>query len=153
VAERQRGELFAPRAKERIVADHKPACSQLEQGSKDRIEVAFSPRMQDMELEPEGAGRRLQVSRLCLGGGSVRINERSNDVRRRGQLVQQLQRFDPSSTPNTVTPVRLPPGRLRLVTSLTSTGSNPIMKTIGIVVVVAFAAGAEGLPIAAITDT
>ena len=40
---------------------------------------------------PEGAGRRLQVSRLCLGGGSVRINERSNDVRRRGQLVQQLQ--------------------------------------------------------------
>jgi len=27
------------------------------------------------------------------------------------------------------------------------------MKTIGIVVVVAFAAGAEGLPIAAITDT
>src|SRR5262245_42212348 len=61
-------------------------------------------------------------------------------------------RFDPSSTPNTVTPVRLPPGRLRLVTSPTSTGSNPIMKTIGIVVVVAFAAGAEGLPIAAITN-
>ena len=109
--------------------------------------------MQDMKFEPETAGRRLQVSRLCLGGGSVRINERSNDVRRRGQLVQQLQRFDPSSTPNTVTPVRLPPGRLRLVTSPTSTGSNPIMKTIGIVVVVAFAAGAEGLPIAAITVT
>jgi hypothetical protein len=34
-----------------------------------------------------------------------------------------------------------------------STGSNPIMKTIGIVVVIAFAAGAEGLPIAAITVT
>ena len=91
MAERQRGELFAPRAKECIVADYKPACSQLEQGCEDRIELAFAARMQDMKFEPETAGRRLQVSRLCLGGGSLRINERSNDVRRRGQLVQQLQ--------------------------------------------------------------
>ena len=59
MAERQRGELFAPRAKECIVADHEPACSQLEQGCKDRIEVAFGARMQDIEFEPETAGRRL----------------------------------------------------------------------------------------------
>jgi hypothetical protein len=34
-----------------------------------------------------------------------------------------------------VTPVMLPPGRFRLATSPTSTGSNPAVKTIGIVVV------------------
>jgi hypothetical protein len=91
VAERERGELFAPRGKEWIVADHEPAGSQLEQGRKDRIKVAFGARVQDMEFEPKAAGRRLHFSRLCLGSGSVRIDERSNDLRCRDQLVQQLQ--------------------------------------------------------------
>ena len=62
-------------------------------------------------------------------------------------------RFGPSSTPRVVTPVRLPPGRLRLATSPASTGSTPIEKTIGIVVVAAFAAGAAGVPVATITAT
>ena len=39
-------------------------------------------------------------------------------------------------------PVRLPPGRARLATSPSSTGSSPTMKTIGIVVVAALAASA-----------
>ena len=59
-------------------------------------------------------------------------------------------RFGASSTFNVVTPVRLPPGRLRLATRPTSTGSVPSMKTIGIVVVAAFAASAAevALPVA-----
>ena len=48
-------------------------------------------------------------------------------------------RFGPSSALNTVTPVRLPPGRLRLVTSPSVTGSSPMPKTTGIVAVAAFA--------------
>ena len=63
MAERQCGELFAPADEEWIGADHEPAGSQLDQGCEDRIEVAFGAGMQDMELQPEGAGRRLQVSR------------------------------------------------------------------------------------------
>ena len=63
VANRQRGELFAPADEECIGADHERAGSQLDQGCEDRIEVAFGAGMQDMELQPEGAGRRLQVSR------------------------------------------------------------------------------------------
>jgi hypothetical protein len=55
------------------------------------IDLAFGTRSQNMELEPEGAGRRLQFSRLYLGSGSVRIHERSDDIRRGDQLVQQLQ--------------------------------------------------------------
>jgi hypothetical protein len=53
-------------------------------------------------------------------------------------------RFGPSSVFKLVAPVRLPPGRLRLATRLNSTGSLPIEKTIGIVVVAAFAASAAG---------
>src|SRR5260221_658623 len=48
--------------------------------------------------------------------------------------------FGPSSTFTEVTPVILPPGRLRLATSPSWTGSSAIWKTIGIVVVAAKAA-------------
>jgi hypothetical protein len=55
----------------------------------------------------------------------------------------------PTSAFKLVTPVKLPPGRLRLATSPTSTGSTATPKTMGIVVVAAFAARAEGVPPAA----
>src|SRR6516165_666807 len=60
--------------------------------------------------------------------------------------------FGPISTPSTVTPVRLPPGRLRLAISFISTGSTLVKKTIGIVVVAAFAGSAAGV-FATITAT
>ena len=43
-----------------------------------------------------------------------------------------------------VAPVTLPPGRLRLATRPCWTGSPPVTKTMGIVVVAAFAASAAG---------
>src|SRR5215813_15396318 len=49
---------------------------------------------------------------------------------------------------NKWTPVILPPGRLRLATRPTLTGSLPETKTIGIVAVAAFAACAAGSPLA-----
>ena len=52
-----------------------------------------------------------------------------------------------------VMPVTLPPGRLRLATSPIWTGSAAVSKTIGIVVVDAFAASAAGVPYVAITAT
>src|SRR5262245_17477061 len=53
-----------------------------------------------------------------------------------------------------VTPVTLPPGRLRLATRPIFTGSLPAVKTIGMVVVAALAASAEAVPpVAAITAT
>src|SRR5580658_7156681 len=49
-------------------------------------------------------------------------------------------RFGPVSTLKKLTPVRLPPGRLKLATRPGRTGSLPVKKTMGIVVVAAFAA-------------
>lgn len=52
------------------------------------------------------------------------------------------------------TPVALPPGLFRLATSPSCTGSAPLIKTIGIVAVAAFAASPElGPPTAAMTVT
>src|SRR5262249_10301341 len=48
-------------------------------------------------------------------------------------------------------PVTLPPGRFRLATKPSLIGSSPIVKTIGMVVVAAFAASAAGVVVAAIT--
>ena len=49
-----------------------------------------------------------------------------------------------SSTVRSLTPVRLPPGRARLATRPSLTGSPPLKKTIGIVEVAVFAASAAG---------
>ena len=124
VAERQCGELLAPADEECIGADHEPAGPQLGQGCKDRIEVAFGAGMQDMELQPEGAGRRLQ--RLSIGSrhmGLVGLTSSAMMVAVGTSSCSSSSRFGPSSTFNVVTPVRLPPGRFRLATSPTSTGS------------------------------
>ena len=53
-------------------------------------------------------------------------------------------RFGPISTSKMPSPVRLPSGRFKLVTSPNVTGSNPTAKTIGVVEVAAFAIRAEG---------
>ena len=54
-------------------------------------------------------------------------------------------RFDPSALTRKLTPVILPPGRARLVTSPILIGSAPTEKTMGIVVVAALAARAEAV--------
>ena len=151
MAERQCGELFAPASEECIGADHERACSQLDQGCEDRIEVAFGARMQDMELQPEGAGRRLQVSRLGLGNSGIgRVDEQGNDGRRGDQLVQQFQPLRPY--------LHVQDGHAREVAARSvqagdksepRPGRPPIAKTIGIVVVAAFAASAAGVPLSA----
>src|SRR5262245_24798262 len=61
--------------------------------------------------------------------------------------------LDASSAAKKFTPVAVPPGRFRLTTRPSLAGSSTVTKTIGIVVVAAFAACAEGVPVAAITVT
>src|SRR5262245_58225794 len=55
-------------------------------------------------------------------------------------------RFGATSMFKLVTPVTLPPGRLRLPTSPTSTGSAPVPKTTGISRVAALATTADAVP-------
>jgi hypothetical protein len=62
-------------------------------------------------------------------------------------------RFGATSPVIWVMPVTLPPGRPKLVTSPSWTGSPPVVKTIGIVVVAAFATRLAGVLVAAMTET
>ena len=63
-------------------------------------------------------------------------------------LRRRPKRFEPSSVVKTLAPVAFPPGRLRLATSPSWTGSSPAPKTMGIVVVAALTANAEGQSVA-----
>jgi hypothetical protein len=119
VAERQHREQFAPAVEEWIAPDHEPAGFQWDQVCEGRINVASATRLQDMELPPQRAGRRLQLSRLDIATGKSRVDERGYCAHVGEQLVQQLQSLPIRSVPNETTPVRLPPGRLRLATKPT----------------------------------
>ncbi len=72
MADRQCGELFAAAVEQCIGADHERTGPQLNQGGERRIDFAFAARMQDMELKPQCAGRRLQRSRCSLGKSGTR---------------------------------------------------------------------------------
>ena len=80
----QCAELFTPGDEECIGTDHERLNLELVQPCKDRIEVAFATGMQDVELQPECTGRRLQVFHTGLGEiRAGRVDEQSNDCCRR----------------------------------------------------------------------
>lgn len=67
----------------------------MRQARQDRLYVAFGARTQDMELQPQRAGRRLLISHSGFSIGVRRVDEQCYVVCRRHQLVQQLHPFRP----------------------------------------------------------
>src|SRR5262249_742213 len=96
------------------------------------------------ELRPDRLRRGLPGSSLGLHLRSVRVDKHGNCCRLGYELPQQLQPLGPSVLEKKTTPVTLPPGRLRLATRPSLTGSLPLANTIGTVVVAALAARAGG---------
>ena len=145
MARRQCGELFASGYEEWVGADHERAGSQLDQGCEGRIEIAFVAGMQDMELQPEGAGRRLQVSQLwSRQSGLVGLTSSAMTVAVGTNSRSSSSRFGPSSAFK-VTPVSVAARPVQAGDEAKlRPGRSPITKTIGIVVVAALAASAAG---------
>ena len=107
-----------------------------------------------MQLHPERACRRANVSRGdSARAGLLKLMSSANVVAVGMISCSASRRFGATSTLKVVTPVRLPPGRLRLATRPNLTGSPAVTKTIGIVAVAALAASAAGVVVAAITVT
>ena len=91
MAERQRGKLFAMADEKRATTDNETACFQLHQLCEDFIEVAFAAGIQDMDLQPHGAGgRRNRARRGFRNSGLGRIDKERHDAGRWEQFVQQL---------------------------------------------------------------
>src|SRR6516162_4118193 len=114
---RQRNQLIAPTREKRIGGDDQRLEPLLGEVREGRIDLPFGARVHDTKLQAEGL--------------RCRLHER---------------RFAASTLLRKVTPVTLPPGRLRLGTSPALTGSVPIAKTTGMTVVAALAESADIVP-------
>ena len=109
----------------------------------------FGAGVDDMDLLPDRARRRLHVLDIGLGIRIVGLTSRPITRGSGHELAQQLQSLcRQARLVKKLTPVTLPPGRLRLATRPSLTGSPPLVKTIGIVAVAALAAKADGTPLA-----
>ena len=69
----------------------------------------------------------------------------ANEEREKLSQWIEANKFIANAPDNIVTPVAFPPGRFKLATKPSRTGSSPVMKVIGIELVAAFAAATEGL--------
>src|SRR5262245_20698455 len=86
------------------------------------------------------------TSRFCgsASTGAVGLTSKANTPALGSNSCSNSSRFGAISSDAWVTPVTLPPGRLRLATSPILTGSAAVSKTIGMVLVAAFAASVAG---------
>src|SRR5215467_321907 len=99
--------------------------------------MSFCPRRAAAACMTAVSGRAFELSGFTRKAIMVAAGTSSRNSSRR---------FATSRDVNRLTPVILPPGRLTLATNPTSTGSLPIMKTIGIVAVAALTANTGGFP-------
>jgi hypothetical protein len=96
-----------------------------------------------MDLQSHGVSSRFRVSERGLGTRGIGGIDEHRNTRGCGHSSRSnASRFAVSSVLKKLTPVTLPPGRARLATRPTLTGSWPTTKTMGIVFVAALAAKA-----------
>src|SRR5437016_13797177 len=98
---------------------------QLNESGEGGVEFALGAGLQNMELHPLRTRRFLPVSDYALGKSAVRIHEIAITLAWGTNSDNSSSRLGISSAAKTVKPVRLPPGRARLATSLSRTGSPP----------------------------
>src|SRR5215831_8131411 len=83
--------MIAPAGEECVGADNKRSGLQPDHGLKDHVEVAHGAGMKEMEVQPQFAGCRLEISRLGLGTGKGWVYKPGYGGRPRHKLVQHLQ--------------------------------------------------------------
>src|SRR6516162_5274841 len=143
---RQRNQLITPTREKRISGDDQrlePLLGEAREGS---VDLPFGARVHDTKLQAEGLRCRLHVVRLARGIRIGWVDQSPTAVMPGTSSRNKPSRFAASTLLRKVTPVTLPPGRLRLGMSPALTGSLPIAKTIGIVVVAALAGRADMVP-------
>src|SRR2546430_3706474 len=154
VARRQRDELHPTVDEEGVGMDHKCVGPLLQKARKGRVNLGSSAGREELDLWTNSRRRGFDI---FLQGFSSRIFGLTSTAKRvavGNSSCKRPSRLATSSLLLALTPVMLPPGRLRLATRPSWTGSKPRLKTIGIVVVAALAASAAAeLPGVAMTAT
>jgi hypothetical protein len=155
MARRQRDELDASANEEPVRGNKErigPVAHKRCEGS---VDLEAGVGIDDLHLQSHGARSRFHVSQhglgICRVGG---IDEHGNASGCGHQLTQKLQPLRRQLNAEKLIPVALPPGRPRLATTPSLTGSSGMVKTVGIVVVAALAASTGTEPsVATITET
>src|SRR5262249_49956069 len=150
----QCNEEFTPSAQECVVGKQECADSLLHRSLEGDLDLPFGAGFQHVDLQPERPRRLANLLYLGCRDRIGRIPRKAITVALGTSSCSSSSRFGPSANDSRLTPTMLPPGRFKLATRPSLTGSLPVWKTIGIVEVAAFAAraGAE-VPPAAITAT
>ena len=140
-------------SQKRIWADEEAVGATAYKGCEGSINLVAIARVRTWDLQPECVSSRVDSFHGSLGNLNIsRIYEYANASGLWQQLTQESRLFAVTSELKKLMPVALPPGRDRLATRPCLTGSSPILNTIGIVVVVAFAASAAGV-LSSVTTT
>jgi hypothetical protein len=84
------------------------------QGREHRVEVAFGDGVKDMELQSKRAGRDMRCLDRVSARGAVGFMSMAATVAVGASSWSNSNRFATKSAFSKLTPVRLPPGRLRL---------------------------------------
>src|SRR5262245_42517752 len=147
----QRGELPTSVEKDWATAHEERAGAPLNDRREGGIELAFTCYFHGQDLPSDGATCRLDVAQFdfsrLLAAPSVATMAALGT-----SSFSSPNCLAPKSVVVKTAPVMLPPGRLRLATKPVLTGSNPVVKTMGIAAVAALTAG-MATPFATITAT
>ena len=144
----QRSKLHAPCSEEGVRADEKRVGPFAGKRRESRIDLPAGADVEGLDLQSHRASRRFHLLPVRLRARRIGgIDEARQRGSCRGTSSRRSSsRFGTSSPMTRLTPVRLPPGRERLATSPSLTGSSGTVNTIGMVVVAALAARAGAVP-------
>ena len=144
VERRQLDQLDTPAGEGRAGADEKGVGPLAHKSRECRIDLAAAAGVEDLDLQPHGAGGRLDVSQSWTSVSRIgRIDEHGHTSRSGHQLAQEFQPLCRQLDREKIDPCQVAARPGRLATRPSLTGSSPTTKTIGIVVVAALAASAE----------
>ena len=143
MARRQGGKLHPPAGEKGVGADEKRVGPLAHKRREGHIDLAAGAGVEDLDLQPHGASSRLHVSQRGLRSRALAgLTSTATRVAAGTSSRRSSSRFATNSAVKKLMPVRLPPGRARLATRPSLTGSSATPKTMGIVVVAALAANA-----------
>ena len=108
------------------------------------FKFAFRAGLENMDLPANCARRVLKISRWSALVTKLGSTNTATTVACGSSSCSTPSRFASRAALRKLTPVALPPGRLKLATIPSFTGSAPVAKTIGIMEVIFFAATAGG---------
>src|SRR5262245_16049789 len=151
----QRSQLDIPHIQERGGPDEQGIRSLAPDAVKGGFDFTAGVGVEDLDLQGHRASGGLHVSNRRFGAFYLGwVDEHGNQSSPLGTSSRRSSsRFAVNSPLKILMPVTLPPGRARLATRPSLTGSSPEVKAMGIVVVAALAAEVAGSPGVAITAT